>query len=118
MATDVPCGDQPPALHPVATALDGATRDSAVSGDAMRWSPDLADSPPGLPVGPATGGAEALPGVDAAVGLGTALGLDGVAMQRLVTGALFALPGVPGTGRRQLTAGPAGAPGPEGTAGE
>jgi hypothetical protein len=85
----------PPGGDPVATALDGATRDSAVSGDAMRWSPDLADSPPDLPVGLAGAGEEALSGVDAAVGLGAALGLDGAALQRLVTGALFALPASP-----------------------
>jgi hypothetical protein len=96
---------------PVAAALDGATRDSAVSGDAMRWSPDLAGSPPGLPPGLAGGGDDVLSGVDAAAGLGTALGLDGAAVQRLVTGALFALPGAPG--RRELTAGPP-EPDPEG----
>jgi hypothetical protein len=92
----------------VTAALDGATRDSAVSGDAMRWSPDLAVSPRGLPAGLAAAEDEALTGLDAAVGLGTALGLDGEALHRLVTGALFALPGAPGAGRRQLTAGPAG----------
>jgi hypothetical protein len=84
--------ETPPAGDPIATALDGATRDSAVSGDAMRWSPDLADSPPALPVGLAGAGEEGLSGVDAAVGLGAALGLDGAALQRLVTGAMFALP--------------------------
>jgi hypothetical protein len=93
---------------PVAAALDGATRDSAVSGDAMRWSPDLAAAPPGLPVGLAGGSEDVLSGVDAAVGLGTALGLDGPAVQRLVTGAVYSLPGAPG--RRQLTAGPAADP--------
>jgi hypothetical protein len=88
---------------PVAAALDGATRDPAVSGDAMRWSPDLADAPaaprPGLPLGRD----DALSGVDAAAGLGAALGLDGAAVQRLVTGALLALPAPPG--REELTAG-------------
>ena len=67
--------ETPPAGDPIATALDGATRDSAVSGDAMRWSPDLADSPPALPVGLAGAGEEGL-----------------AALQRLVTGAMFALP--------------------------
>jgi hypothetical protein len=90
MGTDIP-----PAGDSVATALDGATRDSAVSGDAMRWSPELAGSPPGLPLGLAGTGEEGLSGVDAAVGLGVALGLDGAELQRLVTGALFALPAAP-----------------------
>jgi len=99
----------PAAGDPVATALDGATRDSAVSGDAMRWSPELADEPPGLLAG---GLGAALPGVDTAIGLGAALGLDGPAVQRLVTGSLLALPG--GVERPQLTAGPPAQAGEEG----
>jgi|SRR5947209_996764 len=91
----------PASGDPVAAALDGATRDVAVSGDAMRWSPDLADQPPGLP---ATG-MGVLPGVDSAIGLGAALGLDGTVVQRLATGPLLALP--VGVERPQLTAGPA-----------
>jgi hypothetical protein len=68
----------------VAQALDGATGDYAVSGDAMRWSPDLADEP-------ARAGAVALPGLDVAAGLGSVLGLDPGGVRRLVSGALFSL---------------------------
>ena len=68
----------------VAQALDGATGDYAVSGDAMRWSPDLADEPSR----PQGGG---LPGVDVAAGLGSMLGLDAAGVRRLVSGALFSL---------------------------
>jgi hypothetical protein len=91
-------GSEQGAGSPVAAALDGASRDPAVSGDAMRWSPDL---PP-----PAPAGDEVFSGLEAAVGLGATLGLDGAAVQRLVTGALFALPSA--AGRPQLTAGGAG----------
>jgi hypothetical protein len=66
----------------VAQALDGATGDYAVSGDAMRWSPDLADQP---------GRSTAVPGMDVAVGLGSVLGLDAAGVRRLVSGALFSL---------------------------
>src|SRR4051794_20365280 len=69
----------------VAQALDGATGDYAVSGDAMRWSPDLAEQP-----GRSQGGG--LPGVDVAVGLGSMLGRDAAGVRRLVSGALFSLP--------------------------
>jgi len=68
----------------VAQALDGATGDYAVSGDAMRWSPDLAEQP-----GRVAG--SALPGMDVAVGLGSVLGLDAAGVRRLVSGALFSL---------------------------
>ena len=68
----------------VAQALDGATGDYAVSGDAMRWSPDLAEQP-----GRVSG--SALPGMDVAVGLGSVLGLDAAGVRRLVSGALFSL---------------------------
>ena len=67
---------------PVAAAIDGATGDWSMSGDAMRWSPELADR------GPA--GSE-LPGLDSAAGLGTGLGLDLDSLRRLVTGALTSL---------------------------
>ena len=68
----------------VAQALDGATGDYAVSGDAMRWSPELAEQPARSP-------AAGLPGVDVAVGLGSVLGLDAAGVRRLVSGALFSL---------------------------
>lgn len=68
---------------PVARSIDGATVDWSMSGDAMRWSPDLADRAPEerTPMG------NALPGLEAAAGLG--VDLDGV--RRLVTGALTTL---------------------------
>jgi hypothetical protein len=34
------------AANPVATAIDGATGDWSMSGDAMRWSPELAERGP------------------------------------------------------------------------
>src|SRR3954449_4381522 len=68
----------------VAQALDGATGDYAVSGDAMRWSPDLAEQP-----GRAQGGV--LPGVDVAVGLGSVLGLDAARGRRRGSGAMLPL---------------------------
>jgi hypothetical protein len=68
----------------VTQALDGATGDYAVSGDAMRWSPDLADQPARTP-------GSGLPGVDVAAGLGSVLGLDAAGVRRLVSGALFSL---------------------------
>ena len=66
----------------VGRALDGATGDYAVSGDAMRWSPELAEQP---------GRSAAVPGMDVAVGLGSVLGLDAAGVRRLVSGALFSL---------------------------
>jgi len=69
-------------VNPVAEAIDGATGDWSMSGDAMRWSPDLAAR------GPASG---ELRGVEAASGVGTSLGLDMTGMRRLVTGALNSL---------------------------
>src|SRR3954452_10652299 len=68
------------AVNPIAQAIDGATGDWSMSGDAMRWSPDLAAG------GPA--GSE-LRGVD--IGMGSALGLDMTGMRRLVSGALSSL---------------------------
>jgi hypothetical protein len=103
-------GDARP--DPVATALDGATRDSAVSGDAMRWSPDLAALPADLPSVLAAAGE--LPGGEAATGPGAALGPDGAVRRPRGTGALLALPSGPGAGRRELTAGPGGEPGADG----
>ena len=69
-------------VNPVAEAIDGATGDWSMSGDAMRWSPDLAAG------GGATG---ELRGVDVAAGLGSGLGLDMTGMRRLVSGALNSL---------------------------
>jgi hypothetical protein len=85
---------------PVAEALDGATGDYAVSGDAMRWSPELAETPARSPRGE-------LAGLDVAVGLGSVLGLDGAGMRRLVTGAFLSLTSAAGevvSELRQLTA--------------
>ncbi|MGY1601752.1 hypothetical protein [Geodermatophilus sp. SYSU D00815] len=87
----------------IAQSLDGATGDYAVSGDAMRWSPDLADQPHRSPLG---GG---LPGVDVAAGLGSVLGLDAAGVRRLVSGALFSLTAAASdvvSELRQLTRGP------------
>jgi hypothetical protein len=68
--------------NPVAQAIDGATGDWSMSGDAMRWSPDLAEQGP-------TGGE--LHGIELASVLGTGLGLDVSGMRRLVSGALTSL---------------------------
>jgi hypothetical protein len=70
------------AENPVAAAIDGATGDWSMSGDAMRWSPELAER------GPAGG---ELRGLDAAVGIGSGLGLDMTGVRRLVSGALTSL---------------------------
>ena len=70
------------AENPVAAAIDGATGDWSMSGDAMRWSPELAER---------GAGAGELPGLDVAVGIGAGLGLDMDSVRRLVTGALTSL---------------------------
>ena len=62
-------------VNPVAEAIDGATGDWTMSGDAMRWSPDLADR------GPV--GAE-LGRVDPGAGASSALGVDVLGVRRLV----------------------------------
>jgi hypothetical protein len=69
-------------VNPVAQAIDGATGDWSMSGDAMRWSPELAEQ------GPVR---TDLPGLDTAVGMGAGLGLDMDSVRRLVTGALTSL---------------------------
>jgi hypothetical protein len=71
-----------PSLNPVATAIDGATGDWSMSGDAMRWSPELADKE--VSIGE-------LRGLDVAAGLGAGLGLDMTGVRRLVSGALTSL---------------------------
>lgn len=86
--------------NPLAAAIDGATGDWSMSGDAMRWSPELAEQ------GPAGSG---LPGLDTAVGVGAGLGLDMDGVRRLVTGALISLGAVATdvvTELRSLTCGP------------
>jgi hypothetical protein len=96
------------AENPVAQAIDGATGDWSMSGDAMRWSPELAEH------GPA--GSE-LPGLDAAAGIGAGLGLDMDSVRRLVTGALTSLGTVANdvvTEFRSLTRGPAEDDAPDG----
>jgi hypothetical protein len=96
------------AENPVAQAIDGATGDWSMSGDAMRWSPELAEQ------GPSRG---ELPGLDAAVGLGTGLGLDMESVRRLVTGAITSLGTVATdvvTEFRQLTRGTPDSPDAEG----
>jgi hypothetical protein len=86
-------------VNAVAESIDGATGDWSMSGDAMRWSPDLAAG------GPAAG---ELRGVEAAAGIGAGLGLDMTGVRRLVTGALSSLGAVASdvvTEFRQLTRG-------------
>ena len=94
-------GRTPPESDTLAEVLDGATGDYTVSGDAMRWSPELAQEP-----ARASGG---LPGLDVAAGLGSVLGLDASGVRRLVSGALFSLTSAASdvvTELRQLTRGP------------
>ncbi|MDP5183554.1 hypothetical protein QOZ88_12990 [Blastococcus sp. BMG 814] len=85
--------------NPVTDAIDGATGDWTLSGDAMRWSPELAERTP------ATG---ELGGLETAAGVGAALGLDVQGVRRLVSGALVSLGAVASdvvTELRQLTRG-------------
>jgi hypothetical protein len=88
-------------VNPIAEAIDGATGDWSMSGDAMRWSPDLAEHGPGL-------GTDQLRGLEVAAGWGAGLGLDMDGVRRLVTGALNSLGAVATdvvTELRQLTRG-------------
>jgi len=88
-------------VNPVAEAIDGATGDWSMSGDAMRWSPDLAERRPTV---------GELRGMDVAAGIGAGLGLDMNGVRRLVTGALNSLGAVASdvvTEFRQLTRGTA-----------
>ncbi len=87
--------------NPVTDAIDGATNDPTMSGDAMRWSPDLAEGAERS----ANGG---MPGLDVAAGFGAMLGLDSAGVRRLVSGAVTSLATVAGdvVGElRQLTRG-------------
>jgi hypothetical protein len=87
--------------NPVTDAIDGATGDITMSGDAMRWSPELAD-------GQARTAAASYPGVEVAAGFGSLLGLDGAGVRRLVAGAVNSLASVAGdvvSELRQLTRG-------------
>jgi hypothetical protein len=93
--------ERPP--NPVTESIDGATGDITMSGDAMRWSPELADGQAravgSLPPG-------SLPGVDVAAGFGALLGLDAPGVRRLVSGAVTSLATVAGdvvAELRQLT---------------
>ena len=91
------------ASNPVATSIDGAVGDWSMSGDAMRWSPELAER------GPAADGPAVLEGVDLASGFSSTLGLDLPGVRRLVTGALSSLGSVAGDvvhELRELTRGP------------
>jgi hypothetical protein len=87
-------------VNPIAQSIDGATGDWSMSGDAMRWSPDLAErDAPG-------GESRAL---DAGTALGVGLGLDMTGVRRLVSGALNSIGAVASdvvTEFRQLTRGP------------
>ena len=68
--------------NPVATAIDGATGDWSMSGDAMRWSPELAEE---------QGAAAAPRAVTGVEGLASGLGLDVTGVRRLVSDALNSL---------------------------
>ena len=86
-------------VNPVTEAIDGATGDWSMSGDAMRWSPELAEQGP----------TAELRGLEVAAGLGTGLGLDLTGVRRLVSGALTSLGAVANDvvhELRELTRGP------------
>ncbi|SET20351.1 hypothetical protein [Geodermatophilus poikilotrophus] len=96
--------ERPP--NPVTESIDGATGDITMSGDAMRWSPELADGQ-----ARAVGAPGALPGVDVAAGFGALLGLDAPGVRRLVSDAVTSLATVAGdvvAELRQLTRGTEG----------
>ncbi len=83
-----PAGDDAARARPdpVATSIDGAIGDWSVSGDAMRWSPALAERGPESvpPVG-------TLAGLEMSTGFGSVLGLEAGGVRRLVSGALSSL---------------------------
>lgn len=70
---------KPDSANPVAQAIDGAIGDWSMSGDAMRWSPELAEQ------GPAAGD------LRVADLSGGGLSLDVTSVRRLVSGALTSL---------------------------
>ena len=86
--------------NPVTDAIDGATGDWSMSGDAMRWSPDLVEHTPAN---------RDLGGLESGSGIGPVLALDVSGVRRLVSGALMSL-GTVATDvvseLRQLTCGP------------
>ena len=95
----------PGAINSVTQSIDGATGDITMSGDAMRWSPELAEGQGSA----GSFGSAAPPGVDVAAGFGALLGLDGPGVRRLVSGAVTSLATVAGdvvAELRQLTRGP------------
>jgi hypothetical protein len=95
----------PGAINSVTQSIDGATGDITMSGDAMRWSPELAEGQGSA----GSLGSGALPGVDVAAGFGALLGLDGPGVRRLVSGAVTSLATVAGdvvAELRQLTRSP------------
>ena len=79
----------------VVEAIDGAVGDWSMSGDAMRWSPELAEGR-GAGVVDGVDSSGGLAGVDVAAGLGSSLGLDIGGVRRLVSGALSSLGTVAG----------------------
>lgn len=92
----------------VLEAIDGAVGDWSMSGDAMRWSPDLAAGRPPLGGSDGSGG---LAGLDVAVGFGSTLGLDMSGVRRLVSGALTSLGSVAGDVVQELRELTRGTPG-------
>jgi hypothetical protein len=86
----------------IAECIDGAVGDWSMSGDAMRWSPELAER------GPEAVSGGLLDGIEAASGFGSTLGLEMSGVRRLVSGALSSLGSVAGdvvSEFRQLTRG-------------
>jgi hypothetical protein len=83
---EVPASAEPVDPDPVAASIDGAIGDWSVSGDAMRWSPALAERGPESMPPPG-----ALAGLDVAAGFGSVLGLETGGVRRLVSGALSSL---------------------------
>jgi serine/threonine-protein kinase RsbW len=81
------------ASEDLSDALDGAGGDLTISGDAMRWSPGQAAAP---------APPSSFPGLDAAAGLGSVLGLDPAAVRRLVSGAVTRMATIAGEAVTEL----------------